>query len=424
MPKFFDFFSKKEPEIRIKVEYNNLENWIKSQVAEDFRIIYEQGNSILEQTNQSCSIVKKSAEEFSRAEIKTGELNEHLIPTINNSRSSVVLKTINSICKLKFPKITDFSTLVSVSQSYSQTLAQIDQTIKTHGRVVFTILNKEIRPLMSELKVLQKQTAELSRLVEINSSKADRIQKLYSAINQLNDLRKDNKKLANNIIDDKINHKKLLKNKLEKERLLMKITDGEDYQKSIKKIEEQKDVSLQLIRLKAEFDTLFSKLRKPLEKYSYIAKINKNEKRILERYIESPSLGLISDENLILKKFLSEIVTSVKNRKVSIKNPEKVIFRIREILPKLKELRNNITSTSKYYEQNSIVLKNSSIKELEIIERDLSRKTKQIQELNSAINRKNDEIDSTRKKIRELVNELESEIKETLKKKIQILNIE
>jgi hypothetical protein len=424
LPKFFDFFNRKEPEIEIKVELSKLEDWLKAQVDEDFKIIYEEGNSILEQIRQSCSNVKRNAEEFSKAEIKTGELNEHLIPTIRNSRSSIAFKTINSVSKLDFPKITDFSTLVGVSQNFSQTLAQIDQTLKTHGRVIFTILSKEIRPLVSELKVIQREAAELSKLAEINSSKANNIQKLFSSIYHILDLKRDDIKLTNSVIDDKSNYDNLQSDKLETEKLLKNISKSEDYRKSIKKMEEQKELSIHLIRLKAEFDTSFSKLRKPLEKYSYIAKINKNEERILEQYIESPSFGLISDNKLILKKFLNEIVSLVKNRKLSIKTPDKVLYRIEEILPKLQEIRNDIARSSEDYEKSNATLKNSSINKVEKIKKDLSQKVILIQNVNSSINKKNVEIDNNRKKSRELVIELEKEIEETLEKKIEIIGID
>ena len=184
MPSFFDFFSKeKKPNLEVAIQ--DIESWIHSQSSKIFDDAKIQGNLVMKNLETSASDVKSAADEFLKAEINTGELDQPLIPTIRNSRNSIANKIINIISKLEFPEAKNFNDLTNNTRQISQSLAQIDQTLKTHGRVLFTILNKEIRPLLTGLKKMQQEAAQLSKIIEKNSDKANEVEQILTIATRL-----------------------------------------------------------------------------------------------------------------------------------------------------------------------------------------------------------------------------------------------
>ena len=184
MPSFFNFFNKKK-EPNLEVALKDIESWISSQSEKIFDNANLQGNALIRKLRTSTSDVKSAAEEFLKAEINTGELDKPLIPTILNSRNSIANKMINTISNLEFQEAKNFNELSETARHISQSLAQMNQTLKTHGRVVFTILNKEIRPLLTELKRMQREAAELSEIVEKNSDKANKVKHIRTTVSRL-----------------------------------------------------------------------------------------------------------------------------------------------------------------------------------------------------------------------------------------------
>ncbi len=169
MPGFFDFL-KKEKESKLKIDIQDLEKWLDNQSKELFNGIYLQSNNIIQKLEDIVPKAKSEAEHFLNTEINVGELNETLVPTIKNSKNSIAIKVINTISKIEFSKTENFKDIAQSSKQLAQSIVQIDQTMKTHGRVVFTILSKEVKPLLSELKQIQHEVSLLSKIVENNSN--------------------------------------------------------------------------------------------------------------------------------------------------------------------------------------------------------------------------------------------------------------
>ena len=382
MPSFFNFFNKKK-EPNLEVALKDIESWISSQSEKIFDNANLQGNALIRKLRTSTSDVKSAAEEFLKAEINTGELDKPLIPTILNSRNSIANKMINTISNLEFQEAKNFNELSETARHISQSLAQMNQTLKTHGRVIFTVLNKEIRPLLTELKRMQHEAAELSEIVEKNSDKANKVKHIRTTVSRLITL---NTELLNDIasIDNaKRGSADVTKGEDEIIKRLEEAKHSKEYQDSQRIKEEAQQLTLKLSNLKAEFDTLFSRLRKPLEKYGYNVQLKKEDDLLLKKYIESPSKGLINDKDLAIAMMLERLKDMINRGKITVKTPEKVLRRIEEIQPILNSKRDIMEKTSKNYELIISSQSKSAIAEVNSMQESLdeSREAKEDQKV-------------------------------------------
>ncbi len=420
MPRFFDFFRKNEKDSELEVALAGVERWLKSRADEEFKKINLEGNIILQRLKDSCSSVRSAAEEFSRAEIDAGELSEPLIPTIRNSRDGIASKVMNTASKLEFPQGKDFDDLVEAGKTVSQSLAQIDQTLKTHGRVVFRIMSKEVRPLLSNLKQMQREAARLSKLVEDNSSKAETIRRLRVDVTRLMDMNSEilsTRTTVNEALDGseevKAGERSIAKR-------LEEVRRSKEYKASLRIADEEANLSLKLRSLKAEFDTAFSKLRKPLEKYGYAEKLSREKVGLLERYIESPSTGLMEDEELVLMGFLDGVKYMVELGKISVKNSQKVLNRIEELRPTLKSRRDTLKKMADDLEDARAALKRSPIRETEDMQKRLEEKQMAKVEQATFIKKRQSDIEETLETMKKLASRIEADISETFGVKLKI----
>lgn len=419
VPRLFDFFSRGEkPES--EVDLPDVEEWLSSRIDEEFKEVYTQGDAILQRLKDACPRAKAAAEEFAKADIKTGELNQPLIPTIRNSKDSIASKVANTVSKMEFPKVKDFDSLIETSKNISQSLAQIDQTLKTHGRVVFTILNKEVRPLLSELKQMQRDAARFSKLVENNSVKAEEIRKIRLEIARLLNLNSELRS-ARMAREEAIGGSEEFKDGERKiAKTLEEVRRSKDYEDSLRISEEVKNLNLKLRSLKAEFDTAFSKLRKPLEKYGYTEHLNKVDDRLLKKYVESPSTGLTDDKDLVLDRFLGALKDMVNKEKISVKNPEKVLHRIDELRPTLKNKQDTIKKMADDLENMRASLKKTPIKKVEDIQKSLDEKRHAKEEQITFIEKKQSDIKEIAETLKKRASEVEEDVTETLGVRLKI----
>ncbi len=425
MPRFLDFLGGKE-RTEFEVDITAVEEWLNSKITEEFKEVIDAGNIIIQRLKKASLLVIDAAAEFSKVEIKAGELNQCLIPTIQNSRDSIVSKVTNILAKLDYPIINDFDSLLDISKNYSQSLSQIDQTLRTHGKMVFSILGKEIRPLLSGLKHVQRDASRLSKLVEDNSDKAEKIREINSAVNRLLDIHQELLDIKAFVEEARKGSEKVEEGERSVANKLEKVRSSADYKKSMLISLEVEKIRLRLVSLKASFDTAFSKLRKPLEKYGYTQHLKKEEEVLLKMYIESPSTGLMSDDNLILVNFLEGLKKSLSNGKISVKNSEKVLKRIEQIRSTLKSSQNSMKKTAGDLEDMSGTLRDSPVKKAEEIQKELEQKWLAKEEQATLIEKKLSDIDTKLEGLREITSKIEEDLSATFDRTVRIkgLNLE
>ena len=422
MPGLFNFFSKdKEPNLEVAV--NDIQSWVNSQALKIFDDTNRQGNILIQKLETSASNVKSATDEFLKVEINTGELEQPIIPTIKNSRNSIANKIINTISKLEFPEAKNFVDLTKFARHISQSLAQIDQTLKTHGRILFTILSKELRPLLTELKKMQQEAAQLSKIVEKNTDKANKVEHILTIVTRLLTL---NTELLNDITSlDKSKRGSADFTKSEDEiiKRLDEVKHSKEYQDSQRIKDEAQQLTLKLSNLEAEFDTLFSRLRKPLEKYGYSVQLKKEESILLNEYVESPSKGLVNDKDLDIAIMLERLKDSINREKISVKNPEKVLKRIDEIQPVIKSKRNIMKKTSEDYKLILSSQSKSAITKVNSMEEMLDERKEAKEDQKVFIEKTELNIRETTKNLKDFASDIEESASDIFKVQLKIVGL-
>lgn len=422
MPGFFNFFNK-EKESNLKIDFNDLEKWLDNQTQKLFNDINIKGNNLILNLKDIVPEAKSAAENFSNTKINAGELNETIIPTITNSKKSFTIKMINTLSKLELYESKNFNELTNNNENMSQSLLQIDQGLKIHGRVVFTILAKEIRPLLTELKKIQREAALLSKLVKNNSEKSEKIKQIHSNISRLLVLNSElliNNKTVKEITNDSENS---IENEQDIEKKIETLKNSKQFKESQKNSNEINKININFNKIKSEFDTSFSRLRKPLEKYEYVAQLTKEKKLLLEKYVESPSNGLIIDKDNAVAMMLEGMKKTINTNKIIVKNPEKIIKRIDEIQPILINNRDTLMTITNELDRIRSSINNSTINEIDLLEKKLESKKQSKEGQILLIEKTKTNNKKNINNMKELAKNIETNVKEIFNINLEITGI-
>ncbi len=420
MPRFFDLLGRGKEAPEEKVDLAELEGWLRRRIDSEFKEACKEGEVILRRLEAARSAVKEAAEDFSKSEIKTGELNQPLIPLIRSSKESIAGKALNTVAKVEMPRVQGFESLVEANRSAVQALAQMDQTLRTHGRVVYSTLDKDIRPLLSQLKQMQREVASLSKLVEEHTEKAVESRRIVENTALLSKMGSEISTARSIVEDAEKGEEKADESARRMMSNIEEIVQSKGYESSRQAAEEEKRLILEVKRLEADFDTAFSKLRKPLEKYGYTGQLDKTKTRLLMLYVEAPATALLEDNDLVLQSFLSEMKILVSNGKVAVKSADKVLQRVNELLPDLKGRREAIVSTKHDLTKIRESLKSSPLREAEELQTALEEKQHTKEEQKTLIEKKRIEISETSRRMNDLAARIETEIEELFKVKLKI----
>jgi hypothetical protein len=110
-----------------------------------------------------------------------------------------------------------------------------------------------------------------------------------------------------------------------------------EYQEFLKIRKEMDALALEEDKIKHEIDLQFSKISRPLGKYSYISSLEKPLKRIMEELIANPSKVLIQGNKDSIVEVLHAVIKAVVAGNVSVKDTTKAVQQIEETINRLDE---------------------------------------------------------------------------------------
>ena len=422
MPGFIDIFTKnvRKKDNVFEINIKDLRNWIDIKTTEQFKEFYSSSSKEIDEIKKDCTSVLEAAKSFLSFEVKVGELDETLLKTVRTSRDAVANKMISTLSKLEYPKSNDFENIRSFNIMISQTLTQIDNTLRTHGRVIFTILSKDTRQLVTKLKTLQAEIKNLNKILENYNRKYNNTQQIHSETTYIFDLYSEIQKLENLV--ENIKNEILESEKKENETVkkMKHIENQREYAEALEISNKIKELDKSLEKEKTDLDTMFSSIKKPLERYHYVASLGKDENNVLKCYLDSPSSGIVNDQKLLILNILEELKKKLTDGKLVLKNTEKVINNIDNLTGTLKETQNLINEISKKIRSKTDIIEKSSIKEFEKLSIELHEKHKEKKDQNLLLEKNALDLKEKTEYLKVRLSKMESNIKEMLDESIKI----
>jgi DNA repair exonuclease SbcCD ATPase subunit len=269
-------------------------------------------------------------------------------------------------------------------------------------------------------------------LADIAKTKAD-LQKLVNEYDKLDlsisnisewskkiiDSKKDNEVKNNTIVSTKEEIQNSIKTIQSLEENIKNLKSSNDYIEFLNVKKELEALEVEKDRIKHEMDFQFSKISRPLGKYSYVSSLEKPLKLVMDKMNENPYDVITNETKNAVIEVLQAVIKSVVAGNVSVKDTDKSVEQIEETITRLDEflkLKNDLSNKKNALEQK-ILFNNNDLEEKE---KNLTRIKERKTQFESEITNLENQINETTKLMPQIVKNIESKLTEILGTKFTI----
>ncbi|MBL7055745.1 hypothetical protein ISS07_02425 [Candidatus Woesearchaeota archaeon] len=386
------FFAKEEKE-EIKVNFSDLDKFLKEKEKELDNKIRESINELLFSIKKEASGSKSNLDKLEQAELQNPNIPPRAKTIMQGNRDAFTKKTSDFFSNLNL----EYEHIDEIRKKCDGIKKNIDNLASSTQRS-YTILNeffaREISPISENIRKVSNYIKDLQNLIDHSSlSGTKKIKSSYE------EMQRKIKQKSNFVQEEKEKTKELIKGKEKLGKLNKELTGKKEsaeyssYEKVMeekeKKIEELRDVENSLIND-------LSPLGKAMKKYSRIAFGNE---KIIENYLNSPMNALLKDELMEIVKILGNIEHSIKENKLDMdqKKNEKALSKIKDLDSiYFNSIREKYKKNEKNLEEIKEKLNNNKIKE------EIDSLNEEISKANSDVHKKEESLNTVKNEINKI----------------------
>lgn len=380
----------------------------------------QKSNQIVEKTKtmkDGIEIKRKEIIElisqFESDNLESDDVDKHLKIIIERGKRSVISGVRKETSK-KLDEIKKYQDVVNLNSEIAQLLKRTGDILGPNSRVMHVFARKYADKLKEILSDVAKVKAELQKLVNDYDKLDSYISNILESSKKIAESKKEIENKNHIITKTKEEIQNSIKTIQSLNEDIQNLKSSKEYteflgvKKELESLEAEKD------KIKHEVDFQFSKISRPLGKYSYVSSLEKPLKKIMEQMIENPYDTITNETKNSVVEVLQAVTKSVSAGSVSVKDTQKAIKQIEETISRLDEflkLKDGLAHKRNSLEQRLSIFDN---KYLEEKEKTLFKIKENKTRSESDISNLENEINQTTKLIPDLVKNIETKLNEIL----------
>lgn len=269
-------------------------------------------------------------------DLKLDDVDKNL-KTIGKRGKDAVVNTIKKETKTTLTNVHDYDDVVALNNEVSQMLKRIGDILGLHTRVMHVFARKYADKLKDEIAKLAQNRNSLQALINEHEGFKSNSSSILDTITRIKtmNLEKNHKiKRLNDLMMEKTDIESRI-SILENE--ITEMTSTSEYSKFLeikKRIDSLKDEKHEITH---KIDSQFSKISRPLNKYTYVSSFDKPMKKLMDILIEDPYSTLTVENKNPITEILQAVTKSVVAGNVSVKDSDRSAEMIEETIEKLDE---------------------------------------------------------------------------------------
>lgn len=356
--------------------------------------------------------------QFESDDLGSQDVDKHLKILIERGKSAVISGVRKETSK-KWDEIKKYQDVMNLNSEVAQLLKRIGDILGPNSRVMKVFARKYAGKLKEILADIVKTKADLQKLVNEYDKLDLDISNISEWSKKIIDSKKNNEVKNNTIVSTKVEIQNSIKTIQRLEEDIKNLKSSNSYIEFLNIKKELESLEVEKDRIKHEINFQFSKISRPLGKYSYVSSLEKPLKLVMEKMNENPYDVITNETKNAVIEVLQAVIKSVVTGNVSVKDMDKSVEQIEETITRLDEflkLKNDLSNNKDVLEQK--ILFNS--KDLEEKEKNLTRTKEREAQFESEIANLENQINETAKLIPQMVKNIESKLSEILGTKFTI----
>jgi len=381
--------------------------------------IIEKTKSMREEVEANRKKIMQLISQLESDSLESEDVDKHLKIIIERGKSSIISGVRKETSK-KPDEVKKYQDVINLNSEIAQLLKRIGDILGPNSRVMHVFARKYADKLKEVLSKLAKVKAGLQKLVNEYDRLDSDISDILESSKKITDSKKEIEDKNYTITKTKEEIQNNIKTIQSLEEDIQNIKSSKGYTEFLGVKKELESLDVERDKIKHEVDFQFSKISRPLGKYSYVSSLEKPLKKIMEQLIENPYDTITNETKNSVVEVLQATIKSVSAGSVSVKDTQKSVEQIEETVSRLDEflkLKDNLVYKKDSLEKRLLVFDS---KDLEEKEKTLSKIRENKTRLESDISNLENEINQTRKLIPELVKNIETKLNEVLGMKIII----
>ena len=261
-------------------------------------------------------------------DLKVDNIDKHLAIIVVRGKQQVI-----DVIKKDVKNLMQVSTIDDAKKLdyfLNQVLKKTGDVLGRQTRVIHIFAKKYANQLTNNLKIMNDNSANISKLLKhftSTRSNFDEINQMLDEIKSLNqehtDKTKRNMELLNNL-------KSFEEKKISLQNSIDEIHSSENFKQYIDLKNKLNEFTNQKSKIKNEIDTQFTKISRPLGRYSYSSSLDKDQKNILSTLIDDPFNALIPSNSNSIIVILENIRKGISSGSISVKDSNKTLSQLTE----------------------------------------------------------------------------------------------
>jgi len=401
-----------------QVSLDKIENILQEKKNNISNEIIEKSKSIRDKIETDRKKIIQLFSQFESDDLGTHDVDKHLKIIIERGKNAVISGVRKETTK-KLDEIKKYQDVVNLNSEVAQLLKRIGDILGPNSRVMHVFARKYADKLKEILADIAKTKADLQKLVNEYDKLDFGISNISEWSKKIIDSKKDNEIKNNSIVSTKEEIQNSIKTIQSLEEDVKNLKSSNSYIEFLNIKKELESLEVEKDRIKHEVDFQFSKISRPLGKYSYVSSLEKPLKLVMEKMSENPYDIITNETKNAVIEVLQAVIKSVVAGNVSVKDTDKSVEQIEETITRLDEflkLKNDLANKKNALEQK--IQFNS--KDIEEKEKNLTRTKERKAQLESEIVNLENQIYETAKLIPQIVKNIESKLSEILGTKFTI----
>ncbi|TSA18792.1 MAG: hypothetical protein D4R72_01345 [Nitrosopumilales archaeon] len=394
-----------------QISFSDINPILKEDETQLLGKILEQANSIREQIDIERKNIIQTMSLFENDDLNAEDVDKSLKVLIERGKKAVVfgLKRETAV-NLSNPET--FPNLANLNLQTGQMLKRIGDTLGINSRVMHVFARKYADKLKEDLADMSENKRHLQALVDEYTNFEATSKNILESIEEIKKSKKEIEGKNHRLIElqKEIEDHKNTINNLEQDMQNLKST--KEYQEFLNVKKDIESLMPEKNAVKNEINLQFSKISRPLGKYSYISSLEKPLKIIMDRLVAEPSEVITSENKNAIIEILQATVKSVVAGNVSVKDSQKAAEQIEETVSRLDEfinLKHNLAKKMNEFESKFVIF---NIRDLEEKEKKVTWIKENIIQSESSLKTLEKEISEELKRLPQIAHDVETKINE------------
>ena len=402
-----------------QISFSDINPLLKENEAQLVKRILEQAKSVREQIDVERKNIIQIISQFEEDDLNADDVDKSLKVLIERGKKAIVsgVKRETAVT-LSIPET--YSDLANLNFQTAQMLKRIGDILGTNSRVMHVFARKYADRLKEDLGDMTKNKKQLQIFVDEYTNFESNSKNILEEIEKIKNSKKEIEDKNHRLVELKreIENHKITIGNLEQE--IHGIKSKKEYQEFLNVKKEIESLTPERNSVKNEIGLQFSKISRPLGKYSYISSLEKPLKNIMDRLVAEPPDVITNENKNAIIEVLEATVKSVVAGNVSVKDSQKAVEQIEETISRLDEfldLKNNIAKKMNDLENKLSIF---NIKDLEEKEKKLTRTKEDIIQFEASVKSLEKQISEETKHTPQIIHDVETKLGEISRTKITL----